>query len=217
MNHPIQPSFLYSRLAFSLLTGVLSAPAAEVTNLPGPTAPALLPQFEEPESPKTPPAYPFPILSPEEAADCPNAVPIFDIKIAAGDFSKEQWLQDCQYAELPDHFTAKPGFFIAQVVGESMNRRIPNGSWCLFREPSDGSRNGKVIIVQSRDIQDPDTGGQYTVKIYRSEKAETEDSWSHQRIRLEPDSMDFNFKPITLDPDTVNDLRVMGEFVGIIG
>jgi len=177
---------------------------------------ALLPEFEEPEIPKAPPAYPFPILSPEEAADYPNAVPIFDIKIAAGDFSKEQWLQDCQYAELPDHFTAKPGFFLAQVVGESMNRRIPNGSWCLFREPSDGSRNGKVVIVQSRDIQDPDTGGQYTVKIYRSEKTVAEDSWSHRSIRLEPDSMDYNFKPITFEPDTANELRVVGEYVGII-
>jgi uncharacterized protein len=188
---------------------------------------ALLPEFAEPEIPDTPPAYPFPILSPEEAADCPNAVPIFDIKIAAGDFSEEQyvddslqrenWLQNCQYAELPDHFTAKPGFFLAQVIGESMNRRIPNGSWCLFREVSDGTRNGKVVLVHSLDIQDPDTGGQYTVKIYQSEKTVAEDSWSHRRIRLEPDSMDFNFKPLVLDSDTVNGLRVVGEFVAIIG
>lgn len=177
---------------------------------------ALLPEFEEPENLKTPPAYPFPILTEEEAANCPNAVPIFDIKIAAGDFSKEQWLQDCQYAELPDHFTAKPGFFLAQVVGESMNRRIPNGSWCLFREPSDGSRNGKVVIVQSRDIQDPDIDGQYTVKIYRSEKNIAEDAWSHRGIRLEPDSMDFHFKPIVIEPDAINDLRVIGEYVGIV-
>jgi hypothetical protein len=97
-----------------------------------------------------------------------------------------------------------------------MNRRIPNGSWCLFREPSDGSRNGKVVIVQSRDIQDPDTSGQCTVKIYRSEKTETKDSWTHRGIRLEPDSMDHNFKPIALTPDTLNELHVVGEFVGII-
>jgi DUF2075 family protein/SOS-response transcriptional repressor LexA len=177
---------------------------------------ALLPEFEEAEILNSPPLYPLDILSAEQAADCPNAVPIFDIKIAAGDFSKEQWLQDCQYAVLPDHFTAKPGFFLAQVVGESMNRRIPNGSWCLFREPSDGSRNGKVVIVQSRDIQDPDTSGQYTVKIYRSEKTEMEDSWTHRSIRLEPDSMDYNFKPLILNPDTVNELHVVGEFVGIV-
>jgi len=174
------------------------------------------PAIEDPQ-PVEDHGFPFLLLDPEEAASHPNAVPILDIKIAAGDFSKEQWLQDCQYAVLPDHFTAKPGFFLAQVVGESMNRRIPNGSWCLFREPSDGSRNGKVVIVQSRDIQDPDTGGQYTVKIYRSEKTIAQDSWSHQRIRLDPDSMDFNFKPLTLEPDTMNELRVIGEFVGIIG
>ena len=178
---------------------------------------ALLPEFEEPEITKTPPAYPFPILSPEEAAACPNAVPIFDIKIAAGDFSKEQWLQDCQYAELPDHFSAKPGFFLAQVIGESMNKRIPNGSWCLFREPSDGSRNGKVVIVQSRDLQDPDTGGQHTVKIYRSEKTQNDDSWSHRSIRLEPDSNDTAFQALLLDDDTSADLKVIGEFVAIAG
>jgi DUF2075 family protein/SOS-response transcriptional repressor LexA len=177
---------------------------------------AILPEFEPAEIPKNHPAYPFPILSYEDAPDHQNAVPIFDIKIAAGDFSKEQWIHDCAYAVLPDHFTAKPGFFLAQVVGESMNRRIPNGSWCLFREPSDGSRNGKIVIVQSRDIQDPDTSGQYTVKVYRSEKTKTEDAWEHRIIRLEPDSMDQNFKPLILNPDTVNELHVVGEFVGIV-
>jgi DUF2075 family protein len=182
------------------------------TLLETPAAPAI----EDPQ-PVEDHGFPFLLLDPEEAANHANAVPIFDIKIAAGDFSKEQWLQDCQYAVLPDHFSVKPGFFLAQVVGESMNRRIPNGSWCLFCEPSDGSRNGKIVIVQSRDIQDPDTGGHYTVKIYRSEKAVEEDSWFHQRILLEPDSMDFSFKPLILAADMGNDLRVVGEFVAIIG
>jgi len=97
----------------------------------------------------------------------------------------------------------------------SSNRRIPNSSWCLFREVSDGSRNGKVVIVQSRDIQDPDTGGQYTVKIYRSEKTVAENSLSHQCIRLEPDALDFNFEPLILVPDTVNQLRVIGDLLGL--
>ncbi len=177
---------------------------------------ALLPEFEEAEPEKTRPACPFRILSPEEAATCPNAVPVLDIKIAAGEFSKEQWLQDCQYAELPDHFTAKPGFFLAQVVGESMNRRIPNGSWCLFREPSPGSRNGKVVIVQSRDIQDPDFGGQYTVKRYWSEKVGAMDSWSHASIRLEPDSHAGGYQTIVLSSDSEAEFAVVGEFVAIV-
>ncbi|MFM2221052.1 MAG: hypothetical protein RLZZ553_800 [Verrucomicrobiota bacterium] len=178
---------------------------------------ALFPESEEQGMKESLLACPFRLLSPEDARNCPNAVPVLDIKIAAGAFSKEQWLQHCQYGELPDHFTAKPGFFIVQVVGESMNRRIPNGSWCLFREPSEGSRNGKIVIVQSRDIQDSDTGGQYTVKIYRSEKTITEDHWSHQKILLIPDSMDPSFRPLHFEPDYANELRVVGEFVSIIG
>jgi hypothetical protein len=95
--------------------------------------------------------------------------------------------------------------------------RIPNGSWCIFREPAPGSRNGKVVIVQSRDIQDPDTGGQYTVKIYRSEKMATEDSWSHQSIRLDPDSNIPTFHPLLLEADSSTDLQVIGEFVAFAG
>jgi DUF2075 family protein/SOS-response transcriptional repressor LexA/DNA replication protein DnaC len=179
---------------------------------------ALLPELEELHTPSDLPPCPFRLLSTEEAATCPNAVPVFDIKIAAGDFSKEQWLQECRYAELPDHFTARPGLFLAQVVGESMNRRIPNGSWCLFREPAAGSREGKVVLVQSRDIQDPDMGGQYTVKIYRSEKSvDGVDSWTHTRIRLKPDSHDPNFQPIQLRSDPEIQFTVIGEFLAAIG
>jgi hypothetical protein len=54
------------------------------------------------------------------------------------------------------------------------------------------------------------------VKIYRSEKTTTEDAWSHRIIRLEPDSMQLGFKPLILNPETANELQVVGEFVAII-
>ena len=160
---------------------------------------------------------PFRILSPEEAQATPNAVPKFDLEIAAGEFSEEQWLTGCDWIELPEHLVAKPGFFVARVVGESMNRRIPNGAWCLFRKDPAGSRDGKVVIVQSREIQDHETGGQYTVKIYRSEKREAADGWTHRSIRLEPDSLEPRFRPIIFDGEGESELKVVGEFVAIIG
>lgn len=161
--------------------------------------------------------YPFPLFDFQAATGHSNAVPVFDIKIAAGGFSEEQWLTDCAYAALPDYLKAQPGHFVAQVIGESMNRRIPNGSWCLFKRAGAGSREGKVVLVQLRDIQDPETGGQFTVKRYHSEKAQHEDSWIHTCIRLEPDSHDPSFRPILLEPDTATDLTVIGEFVTVIG
>ena len=47
----------------------------------------------------------------------------------------------------------------------SMNRRIPNGSWCVFRKAGAGSREGEIVLVQSRDIQDSEVGGPPLSKI----------------------------------------------------
>ena len=47
---------------------------------------------------------------------------------------------------------------------------IPDGAYCLFRAPVEGTRQGKTVLVQLRDAIDPETGARYTVKRYESEK-----------------------------------------------
>jgi hypothetical protein len=162
------------------------------------------------------PPLPFRILEEYELERYVNAVPIFDLQIAAGAFSEEQWIDECKWAELPDPFVAKKGFFLAKVVGESMNKRIPNGSWCVFKASPEGSRQGRVVLVQHRKIQDPDSG-QFTVKIYDSKKILFEDSWVHERIILRPDSRESGFKEIVLHRDDTAELKVIGEFVAVVG
>uniref|UniRef100_UPI00333FB8B2 S24 family peptidase n=1 Tax=Castellaniella defragrans TaxID=75697 RepID=UPI00333FB8B2 len=104
-------------------------------------------------------------------ADMPIPL-LIDIKMAAGVFSNHQTRDDTaiEWIEAPEWITPQPGIFVAQVIGESMNRRIPNGSWCLFRVNSSGTRQGKVVIAQHRSIDDPETGGKYTIKVYSSKK-----------------------------------------------
>jgi DUF2075 family protein len=177
---------------------------------------ALLPQFNEPEPSVAAEELPFRILGDDERAESGNAVPLFDIKVAAGDFSPERWLDDCQWVELPEPFVAKEGYFIAQVVGQSMNRRITNGSWCLFRSAGAGSREGKIVLVQSRDLQDPETG-RYTIKRYSSDKQTTENDWAHQRITLSPESDRPSFHPIVLTPSEDSEFHLVGEYVATIG
>ncbi len=162
------------------------------------------------------PPLPFRILEEHELERFVNAVPIFDLQIAAGSFSEEQWIDECKWAQLPDPFVAKKGFFLAKVVGESMNKRIPNGSWCMFKASPEGSRQGKVVLVQHRKIQDPDSG-QFTIKIYDSKKIALEDSWRHERIILRPDSHESGFKEIVLHRDDAAELKVIGEFVAVVG
>ncbi len=55
-----------------------------------------------------------------------------------------------------------------------------------YSEMPYGSKNGKDLFVRSRNIQDPETGDKYTIKIYRSKKTETQDSLSQRSIPIEP-------------------------------
>lgn len=157
------------------------------------------------------------LLSTKEVNPFVNSVPIYDLKIAAGSFSEEQYPDDFNWVELPDSFRPQKGHFVARVVGESMNKRIPNGSWCLFKENPAGSRNNKVVIVQHRDIQDQDTGLSFTVKVYRSEKVAEESEWRHSKIILSPDSNVEGYTDLEFDAESAGELTVIGEFVAVIG
>jgi len=129
------------------------------------------------------------------------AAPVVDLRFAAGSFSDAQALEDNgnDWVALPEWVRPQPSLFVAQVVGESMNRRIPNGAWCLFRANPAGTREGKVVVIQHRSISDPETGGRYTVKVYSSEKMPAEDGgWRHERITLRPDSDRAGFEPIQI-------------------
>ena len=148
------------------------------------------------------------------------AAPVIDLRFAAGVFSDPQALEDSsdEWVALPDWVSPQPGLFVAQVVGESMNRRIPNGAWCLFRANPAGTRQGKVVVVQHRSIVDPETGGRYTVKLYTSEKVPAaEGGWRHERITLRPDSDRPGFEPIDIAAgDDEGEFRVIAEMLTVL-
>lgn len=162
---------------------------------------------------------PFRRVDPKRVKPFKNAVPLIDLKFAAGLFSDVQSfdVNDAEWVELPDLYRPQPGLFVAQVVGESMNRRIPNGSWCLFRASPQGTRAGKVVVAQHRSISDPDTGGSYTVKVYASEKVPaTNGGWRHARVELSPDSTDSSFEPIVFGPESADAVQVIAELIAVL-
>lgn len=148
-----------------------------------------------------------------------NAVPLIDLKFAAGAFGDAQGIDENETAwvTLPDIFRPRRGLFVAQVIGESMNRRIPNEAWCLFRINPAGTRQGKVVVAQHRSIHDPDLGGAYTIKVYQSEKRDSADGmWAHTRITLKPDSTDTSFENIELGPEEADDLSIVAELIAVL-
>lgn len=160
----------------------------------------------------------LPVVSFEQAKPYQGYVPIFDLEVAAGGFSDQQGLEnqeDFNWVELPEHINTTQGMFVTRVVGESMNKRIINGSWCLFKANPGGSRNGKIVLVQHRDIEDPDHGGTYTVKTYHSEKVEEDGVLVNQRIVLKPETNAYGYSPIVID-NNGDELVVVGELINQI-
>ncbi|WP_412468202.1 DNA/RNA helicase domain-containing protein [Pedobacter sp. KLB.chiD] len=141
-----------------------------------------------------------------------NAVPLLDITAAAGNFSDLQIHSDFEWVELPFNISPQEGCFVCKVIGESMNKRIPNGAYCLFRKDGGGSREGKIVLVQSTAIQDADFGSGYTVKQYHSKKIITDEGWQHSTIHLEPLSDDLSYHTIELVSDELTDFKVVGVF-----
>ncbi|MEW6586085.1 MAG: DNA/RNA helicase domain-containing protein [Nitrospirota bacterium] len=177
---------------------------------------AAVPMTEEDAYSELYPGLKLRILEYHEVEPYVNAVPIYRLDIAAGQFSDNQRIEDYDWVELPDSFRARDGQFVARVVGESMNRRIPNGAWCLFRACPDGTKQDKVVIVHHRDIQDPDTGSSYTIKVYSSEKITNGDEWRHSRVVLKPSSYNDEYEELVFQGDEVVDLRVVGELVAVL-
>lgn len=150
------------------------------------------------------------IESPAEADKYRTIVPIFDLKAAAGSFGEVQPVGSLGWAETPGH-KPREGMFLAQVIGHSMEPRIPSGSYCLFSHPA-GSNQGKIVLAQHRDIEDPDTGGSYTVKRYSSKKVYRNDgTWEHTEIRLEP--LNSSYDPIVITEVDGDEVRLIAEFV----
>ncbi|UPT72295.1 MAG: hypothetical protein M0D53_04140 [Flavobacterium sp. JAD_PAG50586_2] len=113
---------------------------------------------------------PFRILPFKDVKPYVNAVPLVDITAAAGNFSDLQQHSELDWIELPTNVSAKEGYFVCKVVGESMNTKIDNGAYCLFRKDTGGSREGEIVLVEHYSIQDSDFGAGYTIKEYHSQK-----------------------------------------------
>lgn len=149
--------------------------------------------------------------------DAPTSktIPFYDLEIAAGTFSDLQSVEEVRYIELNEAIANQDHYFACKVVGESMNKIIPNGSICLFEKYTHGSRNGMITLVEMTNYFDVDFGSNYTIKEYSSKKTTTEDNWKHEEITLLPKS-NLPYDPIVLRDERTVELKVIGIFVKVL-
>ena len=85
--------------------------------------------------------------------------------------------------------------------------KIKDGDICIFEWYNAGSRNGEIVLSQSREY-DSEYGGKYTIKRYHSEKVVTEEGWQHSKVELQPINPDFEL----IELDEFGEYRTIGIF-----
>lgn len=154
-------------------------------------------------------------LREEEGKISQFTIPLYDFHAAAGSFSEMQDEKEYKLTSVTQRY-ASDDYFACRVIGESMNKIIPNNSICIFKKNITGSRSGKILLIENRDSFDPDFNSAFTVKTYSSEKTINEEGWQHNSIVLKPNSYDKNFENIILTEENTKEMRVIGEFVEIL-
>jgi type III restriction enzyme len=142
-------------------------------------------------------------------------LPVFSLAAAAGRFGQAQDVREDGWVQVNGRRLDEQ-MFVARVVGRSMEPKIPDGSYCVFRANPEGTRQGKIVLVQHRGIEDPETGGQFTVKRYTSDKSPGPDgTWHHTAITLEP--LNPAYQPIQLEPFDTDSVTIVAEFLEVLG
>lgn len=135
-------------------------------------------------------------------------LPVFTLQAAASKFGEDAEVEESGWRRV-DGLRLAQGMFVAQVVGRSMEPLIPDGSFCVFRSPVVGSRQGKRLLIEQLGVTE--SSARYTVKRYTSVKRQSGEEWEHAAIRLEP--LNPEFPAFDLQEGT---FRVLGEFVRVL-
>lgn len=94
-------------------------------------------------------------------------VPVFPLHVAAGLFANghEASEQPLGWVEANIR-TGNSEYFASFVHGESMQPRILDGSLCLFRKYTGGSRQGKIFLIRAQGLKNNETGESFVLKKY---------------------------------------------------
>ena len=82
-------------------------------------------------------------------------VPFYSLKAACGYFGEGEDVQETGWINVSGHGKLNRNMFVVRACGNSMEPRIKDGDYCLFRSNVVGSRNGKIVLVQQLQFQVP--------------------------------------------------------------
>lgn len=154
----------------------------------------------------------------EEGKKYKEYLPVYSLSAACGKYGEGREVERTGWISVKNRKLDKD-MFIVKSVGKSMEPKIREGDYCIFRATPVGSRNNKILLVQYREISDLETGGGYTIKKYQSEKIYNQDgTWKHAKITLIP--LNPAYQPYVYQnesEDFESEFKVIAEFIDVVG
>lgn len=141
-------------------------------------------------------------------------LPVYSLAAACGKFAENTEVKEEKWIYVGRKFSKD--YFVVRALGNSMLPKIKDGDYCIFRSNPAGpyTGQGRIYLFQYQGRPDPDTGGSYTIKGYRSHKGP---DGLNVRVELIPlnkaySSLKFNADDVDIDQK----LHFVGEFVEAI-
>ena len=142
-------------------------------------------------------------------------LPLYSLRAACGCFGEGEEVEELGWIRVENMGKLNRNMFVVKASGNSMEPKIHDGDYCVFRANPAGSREGKIVLVQNHVAYDPEYGGSYAIKQYASEKHFNSDgTWQHSEIQLKP--LNPNYNPIVLNEADSESFRIIGEFLGVV-
>jgi hypothetical protein len=164
-----------------------------------------------------PSGRPFQLLESRPDPGTREAVPVYDLSVAAGAFGSSQSPEEIAWALVKTRRALDASMFVARVVGQSMEAGVPDGSYVLFRRfdagaaPSATALDGRRVVVELREGAQSDLGGRYTLKRWRVVAMDSEGAVSE--IELRPDNRAY--KGIRMRQSD-GEIRVVAELLDVL-
>lgn len=140
-------------------------------------------------------------------------LPLYSLAARAGVFSGDATVVE-PVGWLPAHDVGRLDrrMFVARAVGRSMEPRVYDGDYCVFRS---GGRigAGRTVLAQWAGAEDPETGGRYAIKIHRPVMGPGPDG-RPVVVAVELAPLNPDCEAMTFEPD--DDLRLIATLVGVL-
>ena len=157
-------------------------------------------------------------VEPRPADKYKTCVPLLDLHAVVGAFVAGEEVEPEIWCGVPPGRVLRPGMFVAQMVGHAMEPQIPDGAYCLFERQHDArahALHGRIVLAQHRDIYDPETGGNYTIRRYAQEqRSGVSRSRPTRSVRLLP--LHPAYAPIILDDVPTGERHVIATFLTVL-